>query len=329
MVVQMLLAGGKRLPLDRLPDAVQLRLTRELAQLRIVDKGTVDAVATEFVDALESVGITAPGSVDAALAALEGQISEDAMTRLRNEVGRGPADDPWARVVKLPKPTLLKIAGNEAPEVTAVLLSKLPTAAAADLLGSMPGAQARRIALAVAQTGNVTPLTVARIGAALRDDYVADAAIAFATAPAPRVGAILNISRADAREEVLEGLGADDPDFAKEVRKAIFTFADIPIRVRAGDLPKVLRLVDNTDLVTAFAAADKMGQDEIAARDFILENMSKRLAESLREEMSELGAVKRAEGEAAMTQIISAIRDSADRGEITLVDPGDGAEDDD
>lgn len=321
MVVQMMIAGGRRLPLDQLSEQAQLKLTQELAALRIVDKDTVDQVAGEFSIALESIGISAPGSVEAALQALEGQISDDAMLRLKSEVGRGPIKDPWARVTKLEKEDLLRIVETEAPEISAVLLSKLPAGPAAEVLNALPGQTARRIALAVSHTAEVAPSTVHDIGNALVEDYINDDLSAFAVAPAPRVGAILNVSAADVREGLLEGLEQDDPEFAEEVRRNIFTFVDIPDRIEPTDLPKVLRLVDNEDLVTAMAAASSLGEEGIKARSFIIANLSKRMAAALEEEMEEKGKVKAKVGEAAMTILITAIRDSADRGDIKLIEP--------
>lgn len=326
MVVQMMLAGGRRLPLDQLPESTQLRLTRELAQLRLVDKETVDTVASEFAQALDTIGIAAPGSVEAAISALDGQISDDAMSRLKTEIGRGPKDDPWARIVKLSCDEIKRIMETEAAEVSAVLLSKLPAGLAAEALGSLPGPRARTIALAVSQTADVSPRTVQDIGSALVTDYINDEVIAFSVAPAPRIGAILNITKADTRESLLEGLDEVDPEFAEEVRRNIFTFLDIPARVEATDVPKVLRLIDNEDLITAMAGAANLGEAGIEARDYVLDNMSKRMADNLRDELAERGKVKVAAGEAAMTIFITAIRDSAERGEIKLIDPDEDEE---
>ena len=51
--------------------------------------------------------------------------------------------------------------------------------------------------------------------------------------------------------------------------------------------------------------------------------MSKRMAESLREDMAAKGEVKPADAEAAMTQIVIAIRELEAAGEIYLVVPED------
>ena len=53
--------------------------------------------------------------------------------------------------------------------------------------------------------------------------------------------------------------------------------------------------------------------------EFILSNMSQRMADQIREEMEEKGGVKQKDGEAAMTTLVSNIRALADAGEIFLV----------
>ena len=58
-------------------------------------------------------------------------------------------------------------------------------------------------------------------------------------------------------------------------------------------------------------------------------NMSRRLADALREEIEEQGSIKPKEGEEAMTQVVNAIRRLQAAGEITLIDPADTDEDED
>ena len=141
------------------------------------------------------------------------------------------------------------------------------------------------------------------------------------------MGAILNYSNAAIRDDVLTGLEETDQDFADAVRRAIFTFANIPQRLNPVDVPKITRDVEAAVLVTAIAAA---ATDETRkAVDFLTENMSKRMATSLREEAAERGKVKAKVGEEAMNAIVAAIRDLVASGEITLREPDEDEEDGD
>ena len=89
-----------------------------------------------------------------------------------------------------------------------------------------------------------------------------------------------------------------------------------PELLNPRDVPKIVREVDPSDLVIALAFA-KSEQDAPSA-EFLLENMSNRMANNIREEVTERGKVKRADGEIAFSLIVNAMRDLVNNGEIEL-----------
>ena len=325
IIVRLLLAEQVELKLDSLPDELQELLAIEMTRMRVIDRTTLRAVVDEFVAEIEAVGLAFPSGLEGALDLLGGAISPATAARIRRQRGLQSSSDPWQVISGLDTDRLLPVLEQESTEIAAVILSKLKVSKAAELLGKLPGKRAREITYAMSLTGAVTPATVDRIGRALAEQLDAQPATAFAQGPVERVGAILNFSPATTRDEVLEGLDQDDANFAKEVRKAIFTFANLPKRIDPRDIPKIMRGVDQATLVKALAAAT--GPLE-AVVEFILNAMSKRMAAQLREEMENLGQVKSADGEAAMSAIVTAIRELEAEGEILLLaeDEEDGEE---
>ncbi len=318
IVVRLLQAEGISVSLAKLPDTLQAALTREIGSMRYVDRATLGAVIAEFVSELDSVGLAFPSDIGGALSLLDGTISTETAAKLRREAGLSTMADPWGRLAELDATRLVSILEEESIEIGAVMLSKLKVSKSAELLGLLPGERARRIAFAMSQTGAVAPATVERIGAALAAQIDAAAPRAFDDAPVERIGAILNSSPAVTRDEVLEGLDAEDQDFAEQVRKAIFTFANIPDRIDPRDVAKIVRGVDAANLTTALGAASATEGDAPAA-EFILANMSQRMAAQLREEIAALGKIKANEGEAAMAAVVAVIRELEAAGEIILV----------
>lgn len=316
IVVRLLSSEGVKLPLAGLTDDMQTALTSEIAEMRLIDRDTLRDVVAEFCEQLESVGLAFPGGLDGALNLLDGQLSAATTTRLRRLAMSNSQADPWERLAGLSADILAPVLGEESIEVGAVMLSKLSVAKAAELLGKLPGDKARRIAYAVSLTGNVSPETVTRIGHALAAQLDSEPARAFDIGPVERVGAILNYSAAATRDSVLQGLDEDDAVFAEQVRKAIFTFANIPTRIDGRDIPKILRNVDQSALITALAGATGTLQP---AAEFILSNMSQRMAASLRDEISNLGKVKEKDSEDAMSAVVGAIREMEAAGEIFLI----------
>ena len=249
---------------------------------------------------------------------MDGHISTTAANRLRRLAGASAKADPWDRIMALDTDRLLPILNEESVEVAAVMLSKLPVPKAADLLGKLPGERARRVAFAVSMTGNVDPETVRRIGLSLAGQLENLPARAFDGDPVERVGAILNVSPAFTREDVLKGLQETDAAFAEQVRRAIFTFIHLPARLAARDVPKLVRQVEPVALVTALAGA-AADPAHLTSAEFILANMSQRMAQSLREEMETRGIVKEKDAELAMNAVITAVRALEASGEIVLI----------
>ncbi len=318
VVVRLLLNEGADIPLEELPDDLQEKLTHQLGQMGLVDRVTLEAVAQEFGDALASVGLSFPHGLAGALDAVNGKIAPATAARLRKVAGVRQIGDPWQRLREIPAEDLASMAQAESTEVAAVMLSKLDTAKAAQLLGHLPGPVARRITYAISKTANVTPEAVERIGWSLAAQLDQRPSQAFPDGPGERVGAILNQSAAATRDGLLSALNEEDADFADLVRQSIFTFAHVPARIAPRDVPAILRGVDQAVLVTALAGADT--DNDKASVEFILSNISSRMAENLREEMSERGRVKQADAEDAMAEIVGAIRALVDDGTLTLVD---------
>lgn len=316
IIVRLILNEGADVPLSDLPEALQEQLTQQLGEMHYIDRVTLADVVDEFSDELESVGLHFPRGIAGALSALDGKISPQTAARLRKEAGVRQTGDPWNRVRALPIERLVEFVDRESTEVAAVLLSKLETQVAADLLSRLPGPLARRITYAVSLTAKVTPDSVDRIGLSLASQLDDDPVRAFAADPDARVGAILNSSPAATRDELLSGLEEEDSGFAGQVRKAIFTFENIADRLQPGDVPGVLRALDQAELVRALAFAGQAGHGGIV--EFLLSNMSKRMADNLSEEVGEAGTIKAKEGEAAMNAVVAVIRAQADAGEIEL-----------
>ncbi len=316
IIVRVLLAEGIDIKIEALPSELQAELTKALGTMRLIDRSTMRAVIEEFVDMLEQVGVSFPEGIEGAIALLGGRLDDRAARQLRAMMNGGGDHDPWAVLEAAEEADLLDILSVESEAIGAVLLSKLSTDKAAGLLMKLPQERAQALAIAVSQTEAIAPPAVARIGATLARQVSEKPERAFTKPPAKRFGEILNSSSADLRDSLLQGLDAADQTFASGVRKALFTFADIAKRVPALAVPDIVRDISDEDFKTIIAGRDPSDAETI---EFLLGNMSKRLAETLREDAEALPQPKPADREAAARRVTSIIRTMADAGRITLL----------
>lgn len=316
VVVRMMLADGADMDLSSLPPELQALLAQEMAGMEVVDRDTCNAIITEFCDRLEAVGVTFPGSIDGTLDFLGAHLSVDTTNRLRRLAALNGSADPWDRVAALAPAQLADLARAEAVEVAAVMFSRLPVARASEVFGLLDPDLARQIAYAMSLTGGIEAPALRRIGLALMRAIDAMPMPAIEAQPVEKVGAILNLAPANTRDTVLAGLDQDDADFAGQVRKAIFTWANIPRRIDPRDIPRIVREVDGMTMARAMAGARG---DDTATVDFLLGGLGTRLADSMREDIEGLGKVSSRDAEDAMTAVVAAIRAMEQAGELFMI----------
>ncbi len=316
LIVRLLAADGSSVSLKALPDQMQADLIREVGALGPIDDATTSSVVEEFSGLLETAHLFGPGGLQRALEMLGGVVNPRVIERIRLQSGFTDDEDPWERIVEKETEQLLPILEGQSVEVAAVVLAKLPVGTSAALLGQLPGPHARSLAYALSRTSAVTPDAVERIGAAMARLLDIEPVRAFTDGPVERVGAILNSARSSTRTDVLAGLDETDAAFAEDVRRAIFTFGNIPERVDPRDIPKILRGVEQDVIIQALAAQVAEAKE---AQDFILANISQRMADAFREEVEALGAVDEEVADDAMSAIVGEVRRLEDEGEIHLV----------
>jgi len=125
------------------------------------------------------------------------------------------------------------------------------------------------------------------------------------------VADLLNTLEKDDSKAILANIEERNPNLGAEIRKKMFSFDDL-IRLDLGDLQRIMREVDSGDLTVALKSASE------ALRDFIMQAVSKRAAETLMEELEMMGPVKLTEVEAAQERVIQVVRRLEEQEEISL-----------
>ena len=318
VVVRLLLQSGAVPALASLSEEAQTNLAVQLARMPRLQQSEINSVAGEFADAIEQSGMSFPDGIDAALGMLDGVISQDAKERLRALSSDSFRSDPWPKLCEQPANTLLPFIEREAETVAAVILSRIKVATAAEVLGLLPGDTARKITLTMSRIGGASALVVEKIGRSILDQIQSGSIGTQSNVTAERVGAILNQTRSKVRNIMLDSLDKDDPPFASQVRSNIFTFSNIPQRLRAKDMHLLQRDVELNDLAIVISGAE--GKDEEAV-EFILSNISIRMAQNLRDEAESLDDIPEETLEASMANIVEVVRSLEENGELKLLTP--------
>ncbi|PTX56508.1 flagellar motor switch protein FliG [Litoreibacter ponti] len=322
VIVQMIVDAGGKIPLSVMSEATQVHLARVYASMGPINKATVSSVLDEFATHLEAHGLSFPVDTAAALEALQGHLSDDLLERMKQVHNPSLPKNTWETIADLPAEDLAERLKTESPRVGAIILSKLPSARASEVLELLDQDTANAVTYAISETEAVRSETVDVIAQTMLGGDAGDAGsgTVFSTGAAARAAELLNAAGSAQRDQVLAALDTLDEAFAAQVRKAIFTFADITSRVAPTDLPNVVRVLPGEELTAALKAGEAEHGEVV---EFILENLSKRMADQMREELAEAPDLKGKPAEAAMGKLTAAIRDLVDKGEMTLITPDD------
>jgi flagellar motor switch protein FliG len=125
------------------------------------------------------------------------------------------------------------------------------------------------------------------------------------------VAGLLNTLEKDMSKTLLARLEERNANLGAAIRKKMFSFEDLN-RLQAPDLQRVLREVDSNNLAIAMKSASE------TLRDKVYGSLSKRAAESLKEEIDMLGPVRLKDVEGAQDVIIQTVRRLEEEGSISL-----------
>lgn len=127
---------------------------------------------------------------------------------------------------------------------------------------------------------------------------------------------ILNSVDRGTEKNIMETLESEDLELSEEIKKKMFVFEDI-LSLDNRSIQTVLRQdIDNRELAIAL----KGSSEEV--QEIIFNNLSKRLAAMIKEDMDFMGPVRRSDVEEAQQKIVNIIRRLQDSGEIIVARGG-------
>ncbi len=214
--------------------------------------------------------------------------------------------------------TVANMLRNEHPQVIAIVLSYFEPDQAAEVLKGIPERFHAEVIYRIATLDAVQPRALFDLNdvieSAARDGRGGKLA---AIGGVKTAAEIINMLGAGHSEEILDELSKEHEDVAQSIQDQMFTFEDIKgLDDRA--IQTALAEIPNDVLVLALKAADN------ELREKFLNNMSKRQADIMRDDLENAPPAKLSEVEEAQRTIIQIIRRLADEGKITM--PGAGEE---
>lgn len=288
------------------------QLTLEIANIRMVTPEEKEKVLEEFYQICLAQEYIAEGGISYAKEILEKALGTQKALDVINKLTVSLQVRPFEFVRKADPAQLLNFIQKEHPQTIALILAYLKPQQAAAVLASLPQDKQADVARRIAVMDRTSPEIIKEVERILEKNLSSLVTEDFTAAGG--VQAIVNILNTVDRgteKYIMETLEIEDTDLAEEIRKRMFVFEDI-LTLDNRSIQRFLREVDNNLLAVALKGATEEVQKVIYS------NMSKRLAEMIREDIEYMGPVRLKDVEEAQQKIVNIIRKLEDAGEIII-----------
>ncbi len=287
-------------------------LTLEIANTKSVTPSVKEKVINEFYEVCLAQQYIAEGGIGYAKELLEKALGADKALDVIGKLTASLQVKPFEFVKKTDASQLLNFIQDEHPQTIALILSYLSSGQAAAILGALVPEKQADVARRIATMDRTSPDVIkevervleSKLSSLVNQDYTIIGGV-------DAVVEILNTVDRGTEKHIMETLEVEEPELAEEIRKKMFVFEDI-LLLDDRSIQRVLRDVDNNDL----AIACKGSNEEV--QNAIFSNMSKRLAEMIKEDMEFMGPVRMKDVEEAQQKIVNIIRKLEDSGEIVI-----------
>lgn len=288
------------------------QLTLEIANIRTVTPEEKEKVLEEFYQICLAQEYIAEGGISYAKEILEKALGTQKALDVINKLTVSLQVRPFEFVRKADPAQLLNFIQKEHPQTIALILAYLKPQQAAVVLTALPQDKQADVARRIAVMDRTSPEIIKEVERILEKNLSSLVTEDFTAAGG--VQAIVNILNTVDRgteKYIMETLEIEDTDLAEEIRKRMFVFEDI-LSLDNRSIQRFLREVDNNLLAVALKGATEEVQKVIYS------NMSKRLAEMIREDIEYMGPVRLKDVEEAQQKIVNIIRKLEDAGEIII-----------
>lgn len=299
--------------LKMLPDAMIEKVTFEIANITQVESRVRNEIMTEFIETQKASNYIREGGLDYAKEILTKALGpKKAEEIISNSERLAQKRKPFTLARKTDPLQLLKTIMNEHPQTIALILCFLQSDKAAQVLSGLPDDLKADVAYRVATMNRTSPRVIKQIEQTLDKKLSNVLEGNFESYGGIRtLVEILNSVNRGTEKSIMEALSREDEELAEEIKDNMFVFEDI-INLDNTYIQRILREVDKSDLALALKGASK----EVS--DVIFGNISKRAAETLKEDIEFLGPVRLTAVEEAQHKIVAIIRKLDEAGEIVV-----------
>lgn len=299
---------------EQMDDEEIREISSIMAQLGKVSSEVIEKVFIDFSEQISSTG-TLVGSFESTERLLSKYVGHERVSQIMDEI-RGPAGRTmWDKLGNVNEDVLANYLKNEYPQTVAVILSKIKTEHAANVLALLPESFAMEVVLRMLRMEPVQKEILEDIERTLRNEFMSNLARTARRDPHEMVAEMFNQMSKTNETRFLTALEERNKTSAERIRSLMFTFDDLA-NLDPGSVQTLLKNVDKGKLAMALKGASD------PVKDLFFGNMSERASKIMKDDMAAMGMVRLKDVDQAQTDIVRVAKELAEKGEIFISEGG-------
>ncbi len=288
------------------------QLTVEVASLHSVGATGIREALQEFYELCLAQNYISDGGIDYARQVLEKAFGAPKANQMISHITESLHVHSFEFLRKADPKHLLSFIQNEHPQTIALILLYTTAEQAAAVLSELPREKQVDVAMRIATMDRTSPQIVKEVETVLeRKLSTLTSASLTELGGVKSVAEILNRVDRSTEQTILEEFHKVNPELSEEVKRRLFVFEDI-VYIDARGIQRFLREINTKDLALALKGANQ----DVA--DLIMNNMTKRMQDTVKEDIEYLGPVRVSEVEEAQQKIVQVIRKLEETNEIVI-----------
>jgi len=303
-----------------LDDEEVQQISREIARVQTLTSEDAEVVLEEFYQMGVAHDYVMKGGVEYARKVLNSAFGPEQAKKMLDRLMKSLGNETLSfdALQKADPQQLAKFIHSEHPQTIALILSHLNPSQAAGLLFSLPAELRPDVALRMASLEQISPEIIGKIAGVIGGKLKALGETSReAYGGVHAVAEMFNRLDSNTSKEILDKIENENSTLVETVRQLMFVFDDL-LLLDVNAVKEVLAKVDRKILTIALKGTSEQ------MRNHMLQAMSARGAEMLKEDMEVLGPVRTREVTVAQYEILSLARKLEAEGKVILkIEQGD------
>lgn len=308
---------------DKLDDAALARVAASLEGIRYLSREDLIAIVIDFLTQLRKTAGALRGGRTRAREVIQGVVDPARMTAIFGDEIPGAATpeesgDVWSRLSTRDPKLVAGYLNRLTPNIIALILRKLDATISSNIICHLKDEKLGPTLGQMIEAPKLDPGIDSVIERMLEMEFLnvgAEEGEGEDESHLEMIGEVLSLIPTDKRENLVDFLKQRYETKLPLIQKGLFTVEGLPALLPRNSVPVVFKQLDQTAILRLLATF--RGQNEEVS-EYLLGNISSRLADQYREDLKEIGMIAPSEAEEIQREFLTSLMDMRRKGMITI-----------